>query len=117
MLSRFLLMSFFLMPTSTWATCTSHEVGTVTFSDCPAEGHAVNNPAARGVTLQPLPDTAAKPEFIKLVRPHETVDIGGHPRNATATTSEGAPDASGAPEANKATNKQNNTKAQKKPAK
>lgn len=113
MSSRFFLMSVFLMPTATWATCTSHQVGTATFSDCPVEGHAINNPAARGVTLQPLPDTAVKPNFIKLVRPHETVDMGGHSRNAAATTSEGAPNASGTPEANKATNKQNNTKPAK----
>ena len=112
MLIRFFLTSVLLMPPASWAACTIQQVGALTFSDCPAEGHATNA-AVGGVVLQPLSDVSVKSAPFKLVRSHETLDIGGHGSSTTAKTAEDRPAVSGLP----ATNKKTDSKATKKSAK
>ena len=68
------LVIFLVAPLSVWGSCTSQKVGGVTFSDCPDEGHGLNNPAANGVVLQ-SPLSATGVGAVKLVPPHGKLDM------------------------------------------
>jgi hypothetical protein len=115
MLNRLFLTSLLLAPTATWAACSSHQVGALTFSNCPAEGHAVTHPVASGVVVHPLSDSEVKPPPpVRLVRPHEIVDMGESKHRVITDTGEGMTNAPAATDVNGAGNK---TKAQNKPVK
>src|SRR3569832_1884756 len=93
MLNRIFLMSLLLAPAASWAACTSHKVGPLTL-DCTAAGHELNNPATSGISLQTQPDKnkPGRPATIRVVRPHETFDVGGPAGGAAG----GAPGGAGA---------------------
>lgn len=87
MLNRIFLMSLLLVPTASWATCTSHKVGTLTL-DCTAAGPELNNPATSGISLQTQSgkDKSERPAAIRVIRPHETFDMEGPANKATVNT-------------------------------
>lgn len=117
MFNRLLLVFIAATPNAAWSICSNKQVGEMTFSDCPAEGHALNNPAGPGVTLQPVPAAAAVSVPLRLVAPHETLDMSGRLSNAKTTISEDAAVAPHSTQTSKAPPKKTHSKETKKSAK
>lgn len=117
MFSRFLLAFVLVSPVGAEAVCSSQRVGEMTFSDCPAESHAVNNAAESGIALQPISDAAAKANPVRLVQPYETLDMSGRAPGPTSNASEKAAIAPSSPLIDKKANRKTPSGVTKKPAK
>lgn len=87
MLSQLFVFTILLVPATSWAACTSKQVGKVTFVDCAAEGYVFNNPATSGITLQPLSDATVKAAPIGQFRPNGTLSTGGQAGSTTGNDS------------------------------
>lgn len=87
MLKRVLLMSVLLVPAAAWGACISHKVGTVSL-DCTAFNHELNNPEASGVSLELMPEKGepAKAASVRVVRPHEFIEMDGTGSKAAINT-------------------------------
>lgn len=110
MLNRLFLSSLLLVPTATWGACSNHQVGALTFTNCPAAGHVSNNPVASGVAIHPLSDSEVKPPSVRLVRPHEIVEMGESKHRVITDTGEGITNTPAATDVNGAGNKHKSTR-------